>query len=73
MSTTLEASVELINDKIQFAGTAGTQPRIITDYTPPLGDGRGYLPLELFLISLATCLGGTIAPILRKMQKTSVA
>lgn len=69
MDNIVETSVELINDKIMFKGRAGSNPDIITDYVPPLGDGKGYMPLQLFLISLSTCLGGTIAPLLRRMGK----
>jgi putative redox protein len=69
MSTILEASVELKNDKLMFECTAGDNPAIVTDYIPPLGDGEGYMPLQLFLISFATCLGGVIAPFLRRMGK----
>jgi putative redox protein len=39
------------------------------DYTPPLGDGQGYMPLELLLMSLAYCSGGTLSFLLRKMGK----
>jgi putative redox protein len=69
MDNIVETSVELINDKIMFKGTAGSYPDIITDYVPPLGEGKGYMPLQIFLISLSACLGGTIAPLLRRMGK----
>jgi putative redox protein len=49
---------------------AGANPSIVLDYTPPLGDGQGYLSLELLLLSLAVCSSSTIVPILRKMRKT---
>ena len=69
MSNALEVSVKLINEKIKFEGKAGDLPPIITDYIPPLGEGEGYMSLQLFLISLASCLGGTIALLLRRMGK----
>ncbi|MGI5849123.1 MAG: OsmC family protein [Christensenellales bacterium] len=69
MGSVLEASVELKNEKIMFEGTADGLPPVVTDYVPPLGDGKGYMPLQVFLISLASCLGGTIAPLLRRMGK----
>jgi putative redox protein len=45
-------------------------PPIAIDYVPPLGDGQGYLPLEMLLMSLGACSGGTIGLLLRKMGKT---
>ncbi len=45
-------------------------PAIPIDYIPPLGDGQGYTPLELVLMSLGACSGGTIGLLLRKMGKT---
>ncbi|MDR3598946.1 MAG: OsmC family protein, partial [Desulfosporosinus sp.] len=39
------------------------------DCLPPLGDGQGYTPLELLLISLASCSGTTVLTLLRKMRK----
>lgn len=70
MSNVLEVNVSLINDGVKFSSQAPDKHEIITDYIPPLGDGRSYLPLEMFLISFATCAGGTIAPLLRSMGKT---
>lgn len=65
----IEVAVELTNDKLQFKGTARSNPVIICDYTPPLGDGQGYTGLELFLVSLADCSGSTIVSLLRKMKR----
>jgi putative redox protein len=53
-----------------FSCKAKDNPEIITDYIPPLGNNEGYMPLELFLISLATCTSGTVLPLLRAMRKT---
>ena len=70
MSEQLEVVVELINQKVQFRGVAGEHPAIILDYVPPLGDGQGCTPLELLLISLATCAGATIVTLLRRVHRT---
>jgi putative redox protein len=35
-----------------------------------LGDGEGYTPLELFLVSLSTCLGGAMVVLIRKTRKS---
>lgn len=66
----LEAIAELTNQKVRFTGVAGTNPAIMIDYVPPLGDGQGYMPLELLLTSLAACSGATVASLLRRMGKT---
>ena len=68
MSSVLEANVKLINDKIKFEATAGDNAPFITDYIPPFGDLEGYMPLEIFLLSLSACLGGSIAILLRKQR-----
>lgn len=68
MSELLKTKVDLINKKVKFQATAGENPPIITDYVPPFGNLEGYTPLELFLISLSTCLGGTVSLLLQKMQ-----
>jgi len=67
MSNALKTNVKLVNDQIKFEATAGNNPPIITDYIPPFGNLEGYMPLEIFLISLSACLGGSIAILLRKM------
>jgi putative redox protein len=69
MAEQLEATVNLTNQKVQFTGISRSNPEIICDYDPPLGDGQGYTGLELLLISLAACSGTTIIALLRKMGK----
>jgi putative redox protein len=69
-SKQLSASVSLINENVHFMGTSGTNQPVSMDYFPPVGDNLGYTGLELFLVSLAGCLGSAVAPLLRKMGKT---
>lgn len=69
MGNLLEVSVDLTNHKVQLTGVARANPAIIIDCLPPLGDGQGYTPLELLLISLASCSGTTVLTMLRKMKK----
>ncbi len=47
-----------------------THPPIPIDYIPPFGDGQGYTPLEMLLMSLGACSGGTLGLLLRKAGKT---
>lgn len=70
MTDQLEVSVTLASEKVQFTGVAQSNPAITIDYVPPLGDGQGYMPLELLLISLAACSGSTVATLLRRVGKS---
>ncbi len=69
MGNQLEVSVDLTNQKTQFTGVARSNPAIFIDSKSPQGDGQGYTPLELLLISLASCSGSTVVTLLRKMRK----
>lgn len=60
----LTATATLADSKMKFDCTAGTHT-LVTDYTPPYGEGNGPTSLELFLASLCSCLGGTLALLLR--------
>lgn len=73
MSEQLTASVSLINEKVKFKGVSRSNPEIILDYIPPIGDGEGYTSLELVLVSLASCSGTAIALLLKKMRKDVTA
>jgi putative redox protein len=66
---TLEASLALVNEKMHCIAFAGKNEPIHTDYVPPFGDNLGYMPLQLFLISLGSCAAGAVMVLLRKMQK----
>ncbi len=68
MGTILTASAELKNDKMMFLGESGGNT-VITDYVPPYGDDQGFMPLQLFLVSLSACLGGTIQFLAKNMQR----
>ena len=69
-SKELNASITLVNDKLHFKTLVGENEPISIDYTPPLGDNLGYTSLELFLISLSSCVGSSALTFLRKMKKT---
>jgi len=68
MSIHLETNVKLLNGKMKFEARAESHPPIITDYVPPFVNCEGYMPLQLFLISLSTCLGGSITLLLGRME-----
>jgi len=66
-----EVTVNLTNQRVQFAGVSKSNPErpIAFDYKAPLGDGQGYNGLELLLMSFAGCSGTAIVYLLRKMRK----
>ena len=70
MAAQLEVTVNSTNQKLGYTGALRSHAAIPIDYIPPFGDGQGYTPLELLLMSLAACSGGTIGLLLRKMGKT---
>ncbi len=70
MAGQLEVTVHSTNQKLGYTGSLRSLAPIAIDYIPPLGDGQGYLPLEMLLMSLGACSGGTIGLLLRKMGKT---
>jgi putative redox protein len=65
--------IDLVNDKLRFSTRSRNNDPVYSDNLPPQGDGRGYMPTELFLISLAACSGSTIVSLLRKKRKTVVS
>lgn len=69
MAKELEVTVNLTNQKVQFTGVSRSNPAVIFDYDPPLGDGKGYTGLEMLLMSLAACSGTSVVALLRNMGK----
>ena len=73
MDAPVSVTIDLVNEKVRFSGSARDLPAVSADYFPPLGDGQGYTGLELLLLSLAACSATAILPLLRRMKKTVVA
>ncbi len=69
--TPIEINLELVNEKVKFTGVskANQNTPITIDYLPPIGDGEGFLGLELLVMSFAGCVSTGIVAILRKMGK----
>jgi putative redox protein len=59
----------ILQEKVRLTGHTRSESPIVIDYLPPLGDGAGWMPLELLLLSLAGCSGQTLIAILRKMEQ----
>jgi putative redox protein len=68
-SKELNTSIILVNEKLNFKGTATKNAPVSIDYIPPFGDNLGYTSLELLLLSLSSCLGSSILTLLRRMKK----
>lgn len=68
----VEIKLELINEKVKFLGVSSTNQDypITMDYLPPLGDGQGFLGLELLVMSFAGCVSTAVVALLRKTGKT---
>jgi len=64
-----EVNVKLVNNGLKFECVAEGQPPIYTDHPTPPAAAEGYAPIQLVLIGLATCSGGTVAALLRKFRK----
>jgi putative redox protein len=71
-SKEMVVSLDLLNDKLNFEGNVRGAEPVSIDYYPPQGDNLGYTPLELLLLSLASCFGSTILILLREMHKTII-
>lgn len=69
-SKELKTSIHLLNEKLHFEGNVTGNKPVNIDYTPPLGDNLGYTSLELFLLSLSSCIGSSVLIFLRRMNKT---
>ena len=60
MGAVVKATVKSIAEKkMMFIGESGGH-KVTVDYIPPNGDGAGFMPMQLYLVSLATCLGSTL-------------
>ena len=69
MRTVVEATVCLQVNTI-LTGRAQSDHEVQIDYVPPLGDIDDFMPMELLLVSLASCSGHTVLLQLRKMGKS---
>ena len=55
--------------KMMFTGESGGHT-VTLDYIPPYGDGAGFMPMQLYLVSLAACLGSTLRYLAGEHGKT---
>jgi len=69
---TLTVKMQTIDEKTMFSATARENPEIIIDYFPPIGSGKGYTSLELFMASFGSCVSSTLLSLLRYRMKKKV-
>ena len=69
---TLNVKLQTIDEKTMFSATARENPEVIIDYFPPIGSGKGYTSLELFMISFGSCISSTLLARMRYRMKKRV-
>ena len=69
MNIELKVTVGELQGQMQLTGRGHTGHTVSIDYTPPLGEDKGFTSLELLMVSLASCSGHTIQFLLGKMGK----
>ncbi len=69
---TLNVKLHTIDEKTMFSATARENPEIVVDYFPPIGSGKGYTSLELFMVSFGSCISSTLLSLLRYRMKKKV-
>jgi len=68
MMEQLTATVQWTH-KLHFEGETEFPASVPIDYPPPLSDNQGHKPMELVLMSLASCSGQTVISLLQKMKQ----
>jgi putative redox protein len=66
----LEVFLNLLDNKVHFAGSTEGQAPISIDYVQPVGEDMGYTSLELLLLSLGSCMATALVTFLRRSGKT---
>jgi putative redox protein len=69
---TLSVNLESLDDKAMLAATAGENPRIVIDFHPPVGTGKGYTSMELLMAAYGSCVNTVLVSILRHRMKKTV-
>jgi len=70
MHMEMKVRVGDLQGKMQLKGKGHTEHEVRIDYIPPFGEDNGFTPLELLMVSLASCSGQTVQLLLQKMGKT---
>ncbi len=68
----LTVKLHSLDNKVKFGATARNNPQIVTDYFPPIGTEQGYAPLELLMISFASCTCTALLTLLRNRKRKVV-
>ena len=66
----MEITLQRINQAVRFEGIDSTGNSVILEGSPEIGgEGRGVRPMELLLMSLASCSSMDVVTILKKMRQ----
>lgn len=67
-----EMELELTDQKVNFKAVSKLHPEdpVSFDYPPPLGNGDGFLGLEMLVMSFAGCVSTGIVALLRRTGKS---
>ena len=68
----LNVKLQSLDEKTMYSAVARDNPDIAIDYFPPIGSGKGYTSLELFLASFVSCVCSTVLSLLRYRMKKSI-
>jgi len=63
------SAVVVWKGKLEFEGRTAFDQAIHIDVSPPLGNDHGSQPMELLLVSLASCAGQIVVSLLQKMRQ----
>lgn len=69
MKEPVHADIRLMHG-VRLAASVEGKPTLEIDSKPPYGAGDTLSPMELVLVSLCGCSGGTVLALLNKMRKT---
>ena len=61
----LKVKIDSQNERMRYLAFCKDNEAISVDYTAPMGDGDGYMSLELLLIALSSCIASTVGVLLR--------
>ena len=64
-SEVLKVKIKSQNERMHYLASCDENEIISIDYTPPMGDEKGYTSLELLLIALSSCIASTAGVLLR--------
>ena len=66
----MKLTLQRVNDAVRFEGLNSAGNKVVVEGSPEIGgEGQGMRPMELLLISLASCSSMDVVSILKKMRQ----